>query len=301
MKRLVCQLVFFFFEKSFKLLGRKRAYYLARSNLINSWTSKVSRILLTKKNHYLEANLLRIFPNISQDQLTTYKNQFYKNMLTTAIESITMDGKDIQRTKLKGLDNLQKAIQNKHHILFVTGHFNNWEIALTNIEALGYPLQVLIRDFSESTCDIYSANRKHRTNVKALVSTKNVKQFIHELQKGTHACILPDLKVKNQSNAVRLNFAGHPAWTSTFAARMAIRYRMMVIPTFIYRTYDNEFVQHFLEPLYVPDNISHKLNDPSLLTQKAIDLTQKINDSLSRELLKDPGSWILWDTNRWGP
>lgn len=300
MKKLLCQLIIFFFEKSFQLIGRKRAYYLTKSKTINSWVAKLSRVMLRKKNHYLESNLLHIFPDISQHQLKIYKNEFYSNMFKTAIESLTMDGKDLQRTRLHGLDYLRKAVQNKHHILFVTGHFNNWEIAVKNIEILGYPIQALIKDFSKNSCNYYAPNRKYR-KCEVIVSTNKVKQFIYGLQKGTHACILQDLKVKNESNAAHLEFAGHPAWTSTFTASMAIKYDMVVIPTFIYRTNDNGFVQHFLEPLYVPDNISKYLSESTSFRQKSIDLTQKINDSLSRELLNNPGSWILWDTNRWGP
>lgn len=285
-----------------QLIGRRRASILARRMLTGPWIWRVSRFILNKKNHYLDANLALVLPALSVEQRDEIRHAYYNNILITAIESMTMDGKDHNRTDFEGLEHLQQARATGFGIMFVSGHFNNWEINYTNIEQLGFPLQVLYKDFSaDGGFNHYRYNR-HFRSAKTMIPTGSIRRFIAGLEAGANAYVMVDLKVKNDRIGCRLNFAEHPAWTSVFAAEMALRHRMLLIPTYTVRMGKGRFFQHFEAPLYIPDHSIETVAEPQAeIRQQAIELTKKINQSLSKPLVNDPASWLLWDTNRWGP
>jgi len=281
-----------------KKLGRDRAIKLAKVKLSGNFIFNIYGSLF-KKKVFIDSNLKLVFPNKTSEELGKIKTKYYANRLLTSLESVTMDGSDLRRTSFKGLKYIKKANLNGYGIMFVSGHFNNWEIARCNIEHLGYPVQAIYRDLSDVACnDFRNVNKVNRT-VKTMFSAKDIKPFMEGLKKGSNAIIFPDLKVKTGRNACQLDFMGNKAWTSVFTTDMAITHDMVIIPTVIYRTGNNQFEQHFFEPLFTPENMEIECNKMEH-DQQVKTITQKINDFLTQELLKDPSCWYLWNTNRWG-
>ena len=97
--------------------------------------------------------------------------------------------------------------------------------------------------------------------------------------------MLLDLKDKGR-NGLRVDFCGLPAWTTCFPAQMAKQYAVKVIPVVLKRTADG-----YEQYLYPPANNS----------DTKIDITRYLNRCIGEEILASPETWLLWDTNRWGP
>ena len=294
----MCKIIYIF-GQSIKKLGRERVIRLAKVKRSGNFVFDLYGFLF-KKKQFIDSNLKLVFPNKSTEELTKIKKEYYANRLLTTIESVTMDGNDLKRTSFKGLKYLEKVHSDGYGIMFVGGHFNNWEITRCNIEHLGYPVQGIYKDLSDVACnDFRDINRTNRM-VRTMFSTKEINLFIEGLKKRSNAIIFPDLKVKKGRNAYQLDFMGNKAWTSLFTAEMAITHHMVIIPTVLYRSSDNQFEQYFFEPLYIPDKEETEHNKIAHQRQAQM-VTQKINDFLTQELFKNPSCWYLWNTNRWGP
>ncbi|MDP2547559.1 lysophospholipid acyltransferase family protein [Oceanobacter sp. 4_MG-2023] len=278
-----------------RIMGRARIQKISRYAATGPIIARLTRLLLAKKNHYLDNNLQRLLPDASVAQRQHIRHCYYANMLLTATESLTMDGNERQRTQIEGLQHVQRAKDQGQGILWVSGHINNWEMNRRIIEQLGFPAWELYRDFADTRFDYLSFNRRFRVGPR-MISTNRTGELIQHLKNGDNAHILIDIKVKKGRNGQQIDFAGQPAWTSTFAAEMALRHHMALIPTYTLRTNDGQYRQVF-EPSLTP---TQAVADDQLPAQ-ARQITERINQSLANQLKQDPASWLLWDTNRWGP
>lgn len=292
-----------------RLAGNQRVRSWASNPQIASLLFRLSRLLLAKKIPYAENNLQKVLPTLNPDEIDEVRQAYFSNMLITASESLTMDGSEFYNTRFEGEEHLSAAREAGQAIMFVSGHFDNWELNRRNIERLGFPIWELYRGFDNTRFNYLSFNKKHRTG-DLMAPTTDIPRLIEGLKNGDHAHILVDLKVKKGRNGVKLPFAGQPAWTSVFAAEMAIRFNMLIIPTYISRTADGGWVQSFEAPLNSSTKASTgrperppptPTKHPSESREAATELTRQINASLSERLLDSPASWLLWDTNRWGP
>lgn len=111
--------------------------------------------------------------------------------------------------------------------------------------------------------------------------------FVEKLEKGEHGYLFIDVKVKQGRNGVLLDFCDQPAWTSTFAADIALKTNKTIIPVYLQRLPEGHYRQTFAPPL---DTTS---GDPK-------QITQQLNAILSSQIMANPAGWALWDTNRWG-
>jgi KDO2-lipid IV(A) lauroyltransferase len=83
-----------------------------------------------------------------------------------------------------------------------------------------------------------------------------------------------------------LDFVGHPARTSVSAAELALRFDALLVPFYGVRQPDGVGFEAVIEA-----PIPH--SDP-------ITMTQAMNDSLSKRILKNPEQWF-WVPRRWRP
>tara|TARA_R110000868_G_scaffold145634_2_gene365904 strand:- start:6 stop:917 length:912 start_codon:yes stop_codon:yes gene_type:complete len=275
--------------------GQTRIQRISHYSVTGPIIARLTRLLLAKKNHYLDDNLQRVFPDASVEQRQHIRQRYYANLLLTATESLTMDGNERQRSQIDGLENLQHARDRQQGILFVSGHINNWEMNRRIIEQLGFPAWELYRDFADTRFDYLTFNRRFRAGPK-MISTARISELIGHLSNGDNAHILIDIKVKKGRNGQQLDFAGQPAWTSTFAAEMALRHNLALIPTYTQREANGHYRQIFEASL-----TSEHPTANDHIQASACQLTERINQSLSNQLKQNPASWLLWDTNRWGP
>lgn len=295
------------FVQIIRLLGVDNITTVARFNRSGKAVARLMRFLLGKRNHYLDDNVALIFPDYSSASREQIKHQYYANMLITAAESICMDGSEFMRTRFVGTEYLRAAKEHSRGILFVSGHFNNWEINRRNIEALGFPGWELYRDFSSTRFNYLDINRKYRLG-QHMLTTREIPTFISRLKEGDNAHMLVDVKIKEGRNGVQVDFAGQPAWTSVFAAEMAVTHQLQVIATFTERDGRGGYIQTFqpispavsgATPVPPIDGDTPDITEMSIREQ-AVELTREINQTLTQQLQSDPASWLLWDTNRWG-
>ena len=77
-----------------------------------------------------------------------------------------------------------------------------------------------------------------------------------------------------------------PALTTTLPAQLALKFNLSIVPVFIERTNENNFLIKFFEEL------------PSNNFNNKISFTKKLNEVLEELIKKNPNQWI-WTHDRW--
>ena len=88
------------------------------------------------------------------------------------------------------------------------------------------------------------------------------------------------------SEGEKINLFNKPALTTTLPAQLALKYNLEIIPVFIERKKDDNFIIEFSDPIQ-SDKFRNKL-----------DLSLKLNNILESMIIKNPKQWI-WTHNRW--
>jgi KDO2-lipid IV(A) lauroyltransferase len=201
---------------------------------------------------------------------------FVKDFRIGKIDSkINIEGKDI-------LDEIKKS--NKP-VVFISGHFSNFELMAMQIEKAGIKLSAIYRPLNNVFLNrvIERIRRKYicKNQIKkGIAGTRELVKF----QKNNYStALMIDQRV---SEGERVNFFNQEAYTTTIPAQLAKKFNMPIVPIFIERVNDTNFKIKISKPLNFLKNDS------------VIDITNKLNTILEGMILKNPGQWI-WSHNRW--
>ena len=125
-----------------------------------------------------------------------------------------------------------------------------------------------------------------RTNVcqnqikKGLRGIRDVYKYLNN---GFSIALMIDQRV---SEGEKVEFFEKPALTTTLPAQLALKFNLSIVPVFIERTKENNFLIKFFEEL------------PSNNFNNKISFTKKLNEVLEELIKKNPNQWI-WTHNRW--
>jgi KDO2-lipid IV(A) lauroyltransferase len=110
-----------------------------------------------------------------------------------------------------------------------------------------------------------------------------VRETIEYIKNKHSIALMIDQRV---SEGDKISFFNIPAYTTTLPAQLAIKYDLKIIPVYIKREQNNNFIIEF------KNEINHKNFNNKL------DLTKELNLILEKMVLKNPDQWI-WTHNRW--
>lgn len=267
-----------------RLPGRALAMRLADAPAFGRLFARLVNFLLNKRNHCLPRNLRLVFPGISDARIAEIETQMWNNNAITLVETIWLSPKDFARVTVLGQENLAAA--GNRGIIFVSAHLHSLYYLQLCAQQMGYEMAFMHRVIEGRLLQAF-VRRLIGWLGKAL-PTSQTKRFIAHLRDGGNVGIMPDLRVKGGRHCAQLTLCGHPAWTSTFVAELALTYKRPIMPVYLNRRADGG-VELIIEPA-----IDQRSGDKKVIQQL-------VNDSMSARILAQPGAWSLWNTNRWGP
>lgn len=235
-----------------------------------------------------DENLKLVFPHLSDADRDTIKRNYYSNVLRSFATTVSVkaDEQLFSRISVSGQEHLQ---EHEKGIIFVGCHFFDWELTLVNLFRIGYPSYTLYRDFSQNLLNYRKFIRcSDYVPPSYYIPSWRSRDLIAHCKKGRHLIMLTDFRVKDDKNGELIDFCGHPAWTSTFAARLALAHGKSLIPVYFRHDGQGGYLQTFEAP------IDCSSGDP-------VEITRLINASMSRQIMAHPEQWALWDGVRWKP
>ena len=187
--------------------------------------------------------------------------------------------------EIDGLENLNKIKREKRRAVFISGHFNNFELMALQIEKAGINLCAIYRPlnnvFLNKTMEEIRENFICKNQIKK--GRSGTRQIIENIKKGNSVALMIDQRVRE---GIKINFFGKPASTTTIPAQLIKKYKCDLVPIYIERRKNNYFKMFVSEPIKIRDNKSIK------------EITEHLNKILEKMILKNVDQWI-WTHDRW--
>ena len=262
-------------------------------NISRKLFAKIFQIIgpLIKSEKTINENLEKFLSSYNEEQKKNIKKMMWSNYGKTFVEYLFLNKfrKNNSHINFKGKEILKSIINKNKPVIFVSGHFANFELMsmeLTretiNLATIYRPLNNLfLNPFMEYVRRTYVCRNQIKKGI------AGVKDSINYLKKNYSIALMIDQRV---SEGKRLPFFDQMALTTTLPAQLAIKFNLEIVPIYIKRNLDDSFEMEILKPIALNKN-------EDLISQK-INTTIKLNKILEEMISRDPGQWI-WTHNRW--
>jgi len=269
---------------SFFFIGRILGIKISRK-IFSFLFSIVGPFFKSKKT--INKNLEIFLPEISDEEREKIINNMWKNYGMTFIEYIFLDQlrKDKSHVILHDKLNLLNPIDNKKPVIFISGHFANFELMSMEITKRNIDLATIYRPLNNFFINPFMEylRKKYVCKNQIKKGVTGVREAIEFIKKNHSIALMIDQRV---SEGEKINFFNKPALTTTLPAQLSIKYNLGIIPVFIERDKNNKFKIEFQSEIK-PNHFKNKF-----------ELTNRLNKILEKMITKNPNQWI-WTHDRW--
>ena len=214
-------------------------------------------------------------------------NNMWRNYGMTFIEYIYLGKflKNNNHVKVRGEEYLNKALEDNKPVIFISGHFANYELMSMEIVKRQIKLATIYRPLNNIFLNPFMEflRKKYVCPNQIKKGINGVRQTIEYLKKNYSIALMIDQRV---SEGDKIIFFGEKALTTTLPAQLSLKFNLNIVPVFIERTNQNNFNIEFLEPI--------KWNK----FKNKIELSETLNRTLEEMIIRNPNQWI-WTHNRW--
>ena len=265
----------------FKILGYKSAsnlgFYIGRNfgNIFRKKSSIIknlhkSKISIAMPDDKFASNVLGNYGRILAEY--PYLKDFRKNKLKHFIE-------------IDGFENLTQIKDNNKPVVFISGHFNNFELMAMQIEKSGINLAAIYRPlnniFLNKTMEKIRSNYICKNQIKK--GRSGTRQILENLKKGNSIALMIDQRV---TEGIKIDFFGSLASTTSIPAQIIKKYKCDLVPIYIERKQSYYFKMYVSQPIELNSEKSQE------------EISKHLNKILEKMILKNPDQWI-WTHNRW--
>ena len=187
--------------------------------------------------------------------------------------------------KVNGKEVLERLKKENKKAVFISGHFNNFELMAMQISKQGIDLAAIYRPLNNIFLNKKMENIRKKFICKnqikkGIAGTREIIKFI---KNGYSIALMIDQRV---SEGIESKFFNKKAFTTTIPAQLHLKYGLEIVPVYIERKNKHYFTVYFYEPLSFDNN------------KDQIYITNKLNNVLENLILRNPSQWI-WTHDRW--
>ena len=266
----------------FKILG-----YRLASNL----GAKISGLLgpLFRPKKRMVTNIVKSLKDVNESEAQSILDKMWSNYGRILSDYVFMQ--DFRNSKLntfltvEGSDILNKIKKTNKPVIFISGHFNNFELMAMQIEKSGIDVAAIYRPLNNIFLNKIMENIRIKYICKNQIKKglSGTRELLRYFKKDYSIALMIDQRV---SEGIKINFYGRPAFTTTIPAQLVKKYKCKVVPIYIER------INKFNYKMVVNNPISY--NETSTIESITVDL----NNWLQKMILKNPSQWI-WSHDRW--
>ena len=215
----------------------------------------------------------------------------WKNYGKTFIEYVFLNyfKKNSAHMKIEGTDKLENILELKKPVIFVSGHFANYELMSMEIVKKNINLATIYRPLNNFFLNplMEYLRMKYICPNQIPKGRAGMRQVINRVKDGYSIALMVDQRV---GEGPRINLFNKPAQTTTIPAQLALKYNCKLVPISLKRIKDVEFEM----TVHQPYAIEKTGNDD----QDIKNITLKINQIIEKMIIENPKQW-LWSHNRW--
>ena len=190
-----------------------------------------------------------------------------------------------KKIEVEGQSELEKIRTSNKPVVFISGHFDNFELMAMHIEKSGIDLATIYRPLNNHFLNPIMENIRKKYICKKQIKKgiSGTKDLLKYFKSGTSIALMIDQRV---SEGIKCKFFGKEALTTTIPAQFVKKFNCQIVPIHIERKKDDSFKLRVFKPMDFSKN-------DTLET-----ITLSLNLFLEQMILKSPGQWI-WTHNRW--
>ncbi len=266
----------------FKILGLRLSSYLG---------GKVFQIIgpFFRPKNLIHQNIRKVFPNIDEKKMNEIVSSMWDNYGRVFAEYVFI--KKFRITSLnsniiiEGIEILNEIKKNNQKVIFISGHFSNFELMAMQLEKTGIKIAAIYRPLNNIFLNkiMERIRKKYICKNQIKKGIRGLKDLLKFNKEGCSTALMIDQRVSEGS---KLDFFNEKAFTTTIPAQLVKKFNMPVVPIFIERFDGIKFKMKVQKPIYFPDNNSID------------EITVSLNKTLERMILDSPNYWI-WSHNRW--
>ena len=187
--------------------------------------------------------------------------------------------------KINGAEVLEDIKKNKKQVIFISGHFNNFELMAMEIEKHGIDVAAIYRPLNNIFLN--KKMEKIRTNYICKKQIKKgrsgTREMLELFRDGSSIALMIDQRV---SEGISVNFFNRKCLTTTIPAQLIKKYKCGIVPVYIERKNNINFEISFSKIIEFENNNNIE------------NITLELNSILESMILKNIDQWI-WSHNRW--
>ena len=187
--------------------------------------------------------------------------------------------------EIEGINYLEEIKKNKKKVVFISGHFNNFELMAMHLENSGLNVAAIYRPLNNIFLNgIMEKIRLNHICKKQIKKGKSgTRELLQVFKDGYSIALMIDQRV---SEGIKSKFFNRSALTTTIPAQLVKKYNVEVVPVYIERKNGVYFKMQINKPILFNENKSFE------------EITDRLNKILEEMILKNPDQWI-WSHDRW--
>jgi len=266
----------------FKILG---------VNLSSKISGKIFEIIgpLFRSKDLINSNIRKAYPNIDKKNLKKMTASMWNNYGRVFAEYMFI--KDFRFGKLNSNISIEgekilEDIKNKNNqVVFISGHFGNFELMAMYLEKKGIKLSAIYRPLNNIFLNqiMERIRKKYICEQQVKKGIGGIKKLIGLKKNNYSTALMIDQRV---SEGILSNFFNEKALTTTIPAQLVKKFNIKIVPVYIERVKDINFKIKISEPLSFSKETSIE------------NITNELNKVIERMIINKPEQWI-WSHNRW--
>tara|TARA_B100000902_G_C27235607_1_gene877232 strand:- start:219 stop:1079 length:861 start_codon:yes stop_codon:yes gene_type:complete len=266
----------------FKILGLKFS-----SRLSGKVFEVIGPFFRSKK--IIKSNIKKAVPNIDSENLKKIIKLMWNNYGRIFAEYIFIKDFRLDKENLKinveGQEILDDIKKLNKQVVFISGHFSNFELMAMYLEKTGIKLSAIYRPLNNIFLNqiMEKIRKKYICKNQIKKGIAGLKQLIKLKKNNFSTALMIDQRV---SEGILSNFFNQKALTTTIPAQLVKKFNIPIVPVYIERIEDINFKLKIYKPIYFTKDDTHQ------------DITDKLNKILEGMILNKPEQWI-WSHNRW--
>ena len=266
----------------FKILG---------PNLSSNISGKIFELIgpFFRSKQIIHANIKRGIPDINSEKLENITTSMWNNYGRLFSEYMFIKdfryGKLSKKIQIEGQDILDEIKRSKKQVVFISGHFSNFELMAMHLEKTGIELSAIYRPLNNIFLNglMEGIRKKFICKYQIKKGVGGLKKLIYLKKKNFSTAMMIDQRV---SEGIFSDFFDKEALTTTIPAQLVKKFKIPIVPVYIQRIKGLNFKILIHDPI--------KFSNEDTIEN----ITLKLNQILERMILKKPEQWI-WSHNRW--
>ena len=266
----------------FKILGMKFA-----SNFGSFIGGSLGPFFRSKKK--ITLNIKKALPETNEKNIEIIAKEMWKNYGRILSEYVFIknfrDSINEKFITIEGQEVLDNIKDSKEPVVFISGHFNNFELMAMQIEKSGINLAAIYRPLNNIFLNkiMERIREKYICRKQIKKGSSGTRDLLKSFKKNYSIALMIDQRV---SEGIRCEFFGQPALTTTIPAQLFKKFGCKIVPVYVERINGIFFKIKVSEPINFSKESSIE------------EITLDLNKWLERMILINPGQWI-WSHNRW--